>query len=137
MAQLEYTRLEVQKLKLGRREQLLLLEIDRDSIDTASSFVNYMFEEYGFSKSSVWYNLNRLKDLGVVEFASKEDVGKPLALTRQGLQELAHLERHRNELVNYFSNVMIEKENAAASRSRRPGAYYTDQIYKRSIQFTY
>lgn len=65
-----------------------MFEIGRDRIDSASSFVNYVYEVYGFSKSSVWYNLNRLKELGILDFANKDEVGKPLCLTRAGLNEM-------------------------------------------------
>ncbi|MDE1810500.1 MAG: hypothetical protein KGH66_00440 [Candidatus Micrarchaeota archaeon] len=108
MAQMD-TRVESKKTRLGRREQLLLLEIGRDSIDTASSFVNYMEEEYGFSKSSVWYNLNRLKELGLLEFASREEIGKPLSLTKPGMDELAQIGRSKEELVRGFEQTYMQR----------------------------
>ena len=74
--------------KLTKREQLLVLEIGGDAIDSASAFVSYISESYGFSKSSVWYNLNRLKEKKVLDFATKEEPGKVLELTKQGSQEL-------------------------------------------------
>jgi biotin operon repressor len=57
---------------LSQREQLIVLEIDHDAIDSASSFVDYISDEYGISKSSVWYNLNCLKEEGVIDFADKQ-----------------------------------------------------------------
>jgi len=101
VAQMVY-RVEDKKTKLGKREQLLLLEIGSDSIDTASSFVNYMEEEYGFSKSSVWYNLNRLKDMGLLEFATREEIGKPLSLTKPGMEEVGKIGKSKDELVKGF-----------------------------------
>ena len=80
-------------VKLSKREQLIVLEIGRDRIDTASGFVNYMEESYGFSKSSIWYNLNRLKEKRVLDFASKERHGEPLALTKVGMGSLASARR--------------------------------------------
>lgn len=77
----------------SKREQLVLLEIDIDKIDSASGFVDYMRSSYGFSKSSLWYNLNRLKEKGMLDFASREEPGKFLALTRQGLRTLEELWR--------------------------------------------
>ncbi len=74
--------------RLTKREQLLVLEIGEDAIDSASAFVTYMSDSYGFSKSSVWYNLNRLKQKGVLDFASKDEMGKPLGLTREGVAQL-------------------------------------------------
>ncbi len=79
--------------RLTKREQLVILEIGDDMIDSASAFVSYMSESYGFSKSSVWYNLNRLKEKSVVDFATKEELGKGLSLTRQGSHELHALMR--------------------------------------------
>ena len=105
--------------KLNRREQLLVLEIGRDRIDTASSFVDYINGSYGFSKSSAWYCLNRLKEQGLVEFANREELGKPLMLTKTGAQELCLIERSKNELIDYFSNVaysMLAQRNSALSR---------------------
>ncbi|MDE1857401.1 MAG: hypothetical protein KGH98_04995 [Candidatus Micrarchaeota archaeon] len=80
-------------MKLSKREQLIVLEIGSDRIDTASGFVNYMEESYGFSKSSVWYNLNRLKEKKVLDFASKERHGEPLALTKAGMSSLGTVRR--------------------------------------------
>ena len=95
-------------LRLSRREQLMLLEIGEDSIDTASGFVDYVREAYGFSKSSIWYCLNRLKEFGLVEFANREELGKPLRLTKQGLGELTRLDGVKNEIIAHFSNSYIE-----------------------------
>jgi DNA-binding PadR family transcriptional regulator len=89
-----------------------MLEIGADSIDTASGFVNYVSEEYGFSKSSIWYNLNRLKEQSLVEFASKDEIGKPLTLTKAGRGALAGFENARSELLTYFSNAMMQKVGA-------------------------
>ena len=77
--------------RLTRREQLVVLEIGGDIIDSASAFVAYMNEIYGFSKSSVWYNLNRLKEKGVVDFATKAEPGKALTLTGAGEKRLGAL----------------------------------------------
>jgi DNA-binding PadR family transcriptional regulator len=83
----------VEGMRLGKREQLLVLEIGGDSIDSASAFVDYIATCYGYSKSSVWYNLNRLKELKLVDFATKDEQGKSLTLTRDGMRELQNLER--------------------------------------------
>lgn len=91
--------------RLGRREQLLMLEIGRDRIDTASSFVDYISDSYGFSKSSAWYCLNKLRDLGLAEFANRDEPGKPLVLTKAGVQKLGTMERSKSELMSRFSTV--------------------------------
>lgn len=125
MAHIVDTRL-VDKQRLSKREQLLMLEIGIDNIDTASSFVNYVNEEYGFSKSSVWYNLNRLKDLGLVEFANREEIGKPLSLTRLGRNQLSYFERSRSALLTYFNRALMQKISAFGSMGNR----YAEGIYR-------
>ncbi len=116
MALITTSSVEFKSLKLSRREQLVMLEIGKDKIDTASSFVDYMQENYGFSKSSIWYCLNRLKEFGLVEFANKVEQGKPLSLTKTGLSGLGKLEGNKNELVTQFSNTFLNSmgnENVA------------------------
>ena len=63
-----------------------LAEIGLDEIETATSFVDYMNERYGESKSSVWYRLKRMKELGFVEFMEKGEEARPLSLTRKGIE---------------------------------------------------
>lgn len=79
--------------RLSQRERLMVMEIGTDSIDSASAFVSYMSESYGFSKSSVWYNLNRLKEKGVLDFATKDEPGKMLVLTKSGIAEFKQMEK--------------------------------------------
>ncbi len=107
-------RVYAKSIALSEREQLVVLEIGRDSIDSASSFVAYISEMYGFSKSSVWYNLNRLKEKGLADFASRDDPGKPLALTRSGTDELGRIEPSRNRLVETFSHAYLEGRGVVA-----------------------
>jgi DNA-binding PadR family transcriptional regulator len=96
-------------LDLSRREQLLLLEIGRDGADSASGFVGYMSDVYRFSKSSLWYNLKRMKDKGILDFASREQPGKALALTRHGLRMLERLARSGIKLQE-FENAMLPND---------------------------
>lgn len=70
------------------KEEIILAEIGFDHVTTATSFVEYLAEKYRFSKSCIWYNLKKLKKGGVVDFAEKGDAGKPLYLTRNGVDEL-------------------------------------------------
>ncbi len=88
---------------LSMREQLMILEIDQDAIDSASSFVDYISDEYGISKSSVWYNLNSLKEAGVVDFADKQRPGVPLTLTKRGIEQLGALANRRSAVLEAFS----------------------------------
>ncbi|MGI0100123.1 MAG: hypothetical protein ACREBH_00130 [Candidatus Micrarchaeaceae archaeon] len=110
-------RVEYGETKFSRREQLIMLEIGRDTIDTASSFVDYMNEEYGFSKSSTWYCLNSLKDAGVLGFANRMDMGKPLSLTRQGISELGRLERNKISILSEFNDTQRGFDSASIMRS--------------------
>ncbi len=103
MAQTIYSRAIAKEEALGKREQLLVLEIDRDVIDSASSFVDYISDEYGISKSSVWYNLNCLKEKGVVSFADRLHPGEPLMLSRKGVEQLVALQGRRPSILEAFS----------------------------------
>ncbi len=84
MVEMAYTKGERSILKLNDVEKLLLLEISNDLIDSASKFVDYISSEYQIPKSTVWYNLKKLKLLEIIDFASKEEIGKPLRLTAIG-----------------------------------------------------
>lgn len=108
MAQI-YSRAYAKEAKFSRREQLIMIEIDKDSIDTASSFVEYLKDNYGFSRSSSWYCLNNLKEQGVVAFANKDEMGKPLSLTKTGLEALSKLNTSRNELITHFSSSFMKE----------------------------
>ena len=107
------------KIRLIRREQLILAEVGVDRIDSASSFVDYLCESYGFSKSSVWYNLKSLKRKGVLDFATKEEPGKPLALTAEGLSQFTALGSERNMLMEAFSSKEIALEMEGRSYGQR------------------
>ncbi|MEM3227364.1 MAG: hypothetical protein QXR58_01660 [Candidatus Micrarchaeaceae archaeon] len=72
---------------LVERELVLLAEIGKDEIISASSFVEYISEEYAMPKSTVWYTLKKLKEKELLDFANKDEVGKPLQLTRRGLRK--------------------------------------------------
>lgn len=93
---------------LTRREQLVMLEIGTDSIASASSFVEYMCDSYGISKSSVWYILKRLKERNLLDFATKDEHGKSLELTRPGREKLGLLEHSRMEILNYFTPATVQ-----------------------------
>lgn len=110
----------ISKSRLTRREQLLVLEIGMDQIDSASSFVGYISEAYGFSKSSVWYNLNRLKEKGMVDFASRDEPGKTLSLTREGSCELRAMERTGARLEDYEASMPLPSTAANAERITLP-----------------
>lgn len=103
MDQITIERVELRR-KLSKREQLVILEIGGDQIDSASGFVNYMSEAYGFSKSSVWYILNRLKEKHIVDFASKDEPGKRLELTDGGSMELRSLSRMGVKIDTFVPN---------------------------------
>ncbi|MCL4371800.1 hypothetical protein M1373_00565 [Candidatus Marsarchaeota archaeon] len=105
--------------RLTQREQLIIVEIGADKIDSASSFVIYMSEAYGISKSSVWYALNRLKERRLVDFASKDDPGRQLALTEQGNAVLHKLAGMRNRLLESYATAYLNGNGIV-----------TDRVYK-------
>ena len=99
-------------LKLSEREQLVISEMGSDSIDSASSFVSYMSESYGISKSSVWYLLNRLKEKELLDFASRDEMGKPLMLTSLGRKVLGSMGSGKELLMRYENvSVMYNAKN--------------------------
>lgn len=118
-----YSRVYSKEIKLSRREQLIMLEIGNDRIDTASSFVDYLQENYGFSKSSSWYCLNRLKEYGLAEFANRYDPGKPLRLTKEGLDQLNILEHMRNELITHFSTSFLSEQRLGRNYNYQRTSY--------------
>ncbi len=103
--------LDTGEIRLLQREELILLEIGNDRIDSASAFVDYMHESYGFSKSSVWYNLNRLKEKGILDFASRDSPGKSLELTGMGRASLPIVAQERRYLMTAYSSgdVMLNR----------------------------
>lgn len=128
MAQLVYGRVELKKLKLTRREQLIMLEIGNDRIDSASSFVDYMNENYGFSKSSMWYCLNRMREHGIAQFANKGEQGMPLYLTDSGLSELGKFINERNEIIREFSNSFLKRMQDKQTNGMRYGRQQYDRF---------
>lgn len=90
-----YCKVNTGKIRLSEREQLFILEIGKDIINSASSFVNYVSEIYGIAKSSSWYCLKRMKDLQLLHFDSKlEHMQKGLFLTSTGKEVLQSLNRN-------------------------------------------
>lgn len=123
MVQAYYTR-EYSEQKLTQRELLVLAEIGQDVIDSASSFVSYMSESYGLSKSSVWYNLNKLRELDYIEF----EPGKTLRLTPGGVNLYNSMGSAKTKVIEAFSTKFLERftgENAIGYR----GEIETIQAY--------
>jgi hypothetical protein len=72
----------------SRKKAVIVREIGYDQIETATPFVNYIWEKYRFSKSCIWYNLKKLKKAGLLDFSEKGDGGRPLSLTKNGRDAL-------------------------------------------------
>ncbi|MEM0154950.1 MAG: hypothetical protein QW814_03910 [Methanothrix sp.] len=106
-------------LKLTEREQLVILEIGSDTIDSASSFVGYISDTYGISKSSVWYLLNRLKEKELLDFASRDELGKPLRLTQLGRSALGSINANGKDLMARYESVSL----AYNAKNESFGAY--------------
>ncbi len=116
MARMVYYSVNAGKSRLIQREQLIVLEVGRDEIDSASAFVDYINSEYGFSKSSVWYNLNRLKEKGMLDFANRDEIGKPLVLTSGGLVELSRLEPIKSSIIGELNKPARHAYDAVEKR---------------------
>ncbi len=93
---------------LTLKEQLIMIEIGSDSIGSASSFVQYMSDSYSISRSSVWYLLKRLKDKKILHFATREEPGISLELTKEGIERLHLVEKSKSEIMNYFARDSAE-----------------------------
>ncbi|MDE1855700.1 MAG: hypothetical protein KGH49_00465 [Candidatus Micrarchaeota archaeon] len=92
----EYTEQKPVAVVKRRKEQIIIAEIGFEEIATATSFVEYVYEKYGFSRSCIWYNLKKLKHRGVLDFAEKSEseVYKPLYLTDVGVGTLRAMLSH-------------------------------------------
>lgn len=105
--------------QLSRRDQLLIVEIGKDRIDSASSFVEYISESYGFSRSSIWYIMNKLKEQKVIEFASRDEPGKPLMLTKDGLREYEAIdEMSKKNIMSSFESFDVINSNRQSNTYR-------------------
>ncbi len=109
MVQMETTTRVTLGEMLTRREQLVMLEIGIDSIGSASSFVEYMSDSYRISRSSVWYLLKRLKEKNLLDFATKEEPGKSLELTKQGRECLMLVQRSKTDILEYFTGAALQQ----------------------------
>lgn len=78
------------RVGLRDKEVAILREIGFSGIPTATSFVSYLCERYGLSKSGVWYCLKKLKEEGVLEFTEKGEDYTPLRLTSKGIALFRH-----------------------------------------------
>ena len=72
--------------RLSDKAITLIMEIGFDEIATATSFIDYVSEKYGVSKSGLWYCLKKLKSAGLVEFTEKGGSYAPLGLTLKGAE---------------------------------------------------
>ena len=103
MGQMVTTTVLDRSARYTERELLVLFEIGSDTIDSASSFVGYMCDAYGISESLLWYVLNGLKRKGLLDFASRENPRRGLALTPIGLRSLREVEPVRRGTIQTFS----------------------------------
>ncbi|MEM0106611.1 MAG: hypothetical protein QXD11_00350 [Candidatus Micrarchaeaceae archaeon] len=101
MTQILY--LERGRQELSKKEELIILEIDKDKIDSASMFVEYMQQSYNISKSTLWHNLIMLKEKGILDLASRETPGKPLMLTQYGISLLSSIKSKKQSILSQFS----------------------------------
>ncbi len=126
MAQMVVLRESEKSAKLSERERLLLLEVGRDEIYSASIFVEYFSDAYSMAKSTVWYNLHKLKSKEMLDFASKEEIGKPMKLTRKGLCELMKMRSSPEQNLAVARNVPSDRQSALGKAS-----YYAGMLGQR------
>lgn len=72
--------------RLSGKAATLVVEIGFDEVATATSFIEYVCEKYGVSRSGAWYCLKKLKKAGLIEFTEKGESYKPLSLTPKGVE---------------------------------------------------
>lgn len=72
------------RFKITDKELTILYEIGLDLIPTATDLVESTSIKYGVSQSGVWYTLKKLKSEGLIDFAEKGEVQRPLSLTQTG-----------------------------------------------------
>ncbi len=75
-------------LKVTDKELTILYEIGLDLIPTATELVESVSEKYEASQSGVWYTLKKLKAQGLVDFAEKGEIHRPLTLTDTGTRAI-------------------------------------------------
>ena len=80
-----------ERIKLNEKESIIIMEIGYDQIRSAYAFVEYIFEEYGFSRSTIWYNLKKLKKKGILTFSEKGEDQRPLELTKTGISFMRNI----------------------------------------------
>lgn len=81
-------------LKVTDKEITILYEIGLDIIPTATELVEIIAQKYEVSQSGVWYTLKKLKAEGLIDFAEKGEVHRPLELTDAGTRAI------RSRIVN-------------------------------------
>ena len=68
--------------RLNKKEKIILKEIAKNNFKfSATKFVSLICENYGFSKTCVWYNLRKLRNSGFLDFGNSS---KKLCLTKLG-----------------------------------------------------
>jgi hypothetical protein len=67
----------------------------------------------------VWYLLNRLKEKGMLDFASKDELGKPLRLTQLGRSTLEGINAKGKDLMARYESVSL----AYSAKNESFGAY--------------
>lgn len=70
--------------RLNKKEKLILKEISKNN-GNATKFVSFISKKYGFSKTSVWYNLRKMKDSGLIVFGNSKKRGIKTRITFLGL----------------------------------------------------
>ena len=72
---------------LKPKQKIILGQISELSCETnVTQLVNLIEKQTGSSRTSIWYNLRKIKAAGLIDFGSKSDKGKPAKITEIGMQ---------------------------------------------------
>ena len=77
----------IAKIRLNEKLIRIIFELGLGEMPSANAFVEYIAEKYALPKSSVWYSLKRLKELGILLMGDKNNKSS-LALTEKGSNSL-------------------------------------------------
>ncbi len=97
----------IAKIRLNEKLIRIIFELGLGEMPSANAFVEYIAEKYALPKSSVWYSLKRLKELGILLMGDKNNKSS-LALTEKGKLII----RNQTVLINNSQKVVKETSSA-------------------------
>jgi len=70
--------------RLNEKEKLILNEICKNKTNV-TRFVSIISKKYGFSKTSIWHNLRKMKNSGLITFGNSKERGIKARVTFLGM----------------------------------------------------